>query len=68
MDYGGETGEVDVFKGANAGLVVAEIELDSEDGPFERPHWVGHEVSGDPRYLNTSLCRHPYSQWSKDKR
>lgn len=68
VDYGGKTWEVDVFEGANAGLIVAEIELDSEDGPFERPPWLGEEVSGDPRYLNTSLCQRSYSQWTEDER
>ncbi|NUM56166.1 MAG: CYTH domain-containing protein [Candidatus Hydrogenedentes bacterium] len=68
VEYGGKTWEVDVFEGANAGLVVAEIELDSEDEPYERPPWLGTEVSGDPRYLNTSLCQHPYSQWAEDER
>jgi len=63
VEYGGKTWEVDVFEGANAGLVVAEIELDTEDEPFARPPWVGAEVSGDPRYLNTSLCQHPFTRW-----
>lgn len=68
VEYGGRTWEVDVFEGANAGLVVAEIELDSEDEPFEPPPWLGREVSGDPRYLNTSLCKRPYSEWSTEER
>lgn len=68
VEYGGKTWEVDVFEGANAGLVVAEIELDSEDEVFERPPWLGREVSGDPRYLNTSLCQRPYSEWSPEER
>jgi len=55
--------EVDVFSGANAGLVVAEVELQSEDEPFERPDWVGQEVSQDPRYLNVNLVRHPFCEW-----
>lgn len=68
VEYGGKIWEVDVFEGANAGLIVAEIELDSEDEPFDRPPWLGREVSGDPRYLNTSLCRYPYAQWTEDER
>lgn len=56
--------EVDVFHGLNQGLVLAEIELDSVDEAFERPDWLGEEVSGDPRYFNTYLSRHPYSGWS----
>lgn len=55
--------EVDVFKGANAGLVVAEIELSHEDEIFERPAWLGEEVSDDPRYYNVSLASHPYKDW-----
>jgi len=55
--------EVDVFEGANAGLVVAEVELDSEDQPFDRPSWLGDEVSADPRYRNSALAQRPYSTW-----
>ena len=57
--------EVDEFLGENAGLAVAEIELPSEEAPFDRPHWVGAEVTGDKRYYNSSLIRFPYSQWDK---
>ncbi len=63
LEHRGHTWEVDVFEGANAGLVVAEIELDAEDEDFERPPWVGAEVSHDPRYYNVCLVRHPYSEW-----
>lgn len=55
--------EVDVFDGDNKGLIVAEIELESEDDVFELPSWVGQEVSGDARYYNSMLSKHPYSQW-----
>ncbi|KAA6185630.1 CYTH domain-containing protein [Thiohalocapsa marina] len=55
--------EVDVFAGANAGLVMAEVELDSEDEAFERPDWAGREVTGDRRYYNASLAQHPFSTW-----
>ena len=55
--------EVDEFLGDNAGLVVAEIELGSVDEPFEKPEWIGEEVSGDPRYYNSNLVAHPYSAW-----
>ncbi len=58
--------EVDEFHGVNEGLVVAEIELPREDTPFEKPDWVGKEVSGDPRYYNAMLATHPYSTWPKD--
>lgn len=57
--------EVDVFHGANEGLVVAEIELASEDEPFPRPEWLGEEVSSDARYFNCNLAEHPYSKWRR---
>ena len=60
---GRHTWEVDVFHGDNEGLVVAEIELSSEDDPFDRPDWLGEEVTGDPRYYNSSLRAHPYPEW-----
>lgn len=60
---GGFTWEVDEFFGDNAGLVVAEIELTSEDQAFERPDWVGDEVTHDPRYFNANLVLHPFSTW-----
>ena len=62
---GRHTWEVDEFHGDNEGLVVAEIELDAEDDPFERPAWVGAEVTGDRRYYNSCLIRHPYKDWKK---
>ncbi len=55
--------EIDEFLGANAGLVVAEIELMSEDEAFVQPDWVGQEVTGEARYYNSSLVRLPFSQW-----
>ncbi len=55
--------EIDEFEGDNAGLVVAEIELDHPDEDFERPGWLGEEVTHDVRYYNTSLCRHPFKDW-----
>jgi len=63
IEHAGMVWEVDEFLGANAGLVVAEIELASEDQPFEKPEWIGVEVSGDARYYNANLIRHPFSQW-----
>ena len=56
--------EVDVFAGDNAGLVVAEVELPSEDAPFTRPSWLGAEVTHDARYFNSSLSRHPFGSWT----
>ena len=55
--------EIDVFKGENAGLVVAEVELESADQDIELPSWCGQEVSDDPRYYNVNLVEHPYSKW-----
>ena len=63
VPHGGHLWEVDVFSGANQGLVVAEIELASEDQPFSRPDWLGREVSHDPRYFNSQLSREPFSSW-----
>ena len=55
--------EIDEFIGDNAGLIVAEIELDSEDERFDRPAWVGKEVTEDERYYNFNLAQRPFSQW-----
>lgn len=55
--------EVDKFRGENAGLVIAEIELRAEDEVFEHPDWLGEEVTGDARYYNASLVKQPYSKW-----
>ena len=60
---GKHTWEIDVFHGENEGLILAEIELASEDEPFERPDWIRQEVSGDRRYYNSMLTKHPYKQW-----
>jgi len=64
LEYDDVTWEVDVFKGENSGLVVAEVELESENQIVELPDWVGPEVTRDPRYLNANLAKTPYSQWS----
>jgi adenylate cyclase len=61
--HGGHTWEVDEFLGENAGLVVAEIELTNENEAFDKPDWIGEEVTGDARYYNSSLVRTPYSLW-----
>jgi len=57
LPAGPHTWEIDVFSGRHAGLVLAEIELSSEDEPFDRPDWLGDEVTGDPRYLNSTLAK-----------
>lgn len=61
----GKTWEVDVFHGENEGLVIAELELSSETETFEKPPWVGEDVSSDPRYFNSSLAKNPYSTWGR---
>jgi adenylate cyclase len=60
---GDHTFEVDEFYGDNQGLVVAEIELGSEDESFEKPGWLGEEITGDVRYYNAMLMKNPYSRW-----
>ena len=57
------TWEIDVFEGANSGLVIAEIELTDTEETFRKPDWAGADVSEDPRYYNISLLAHPYTSW-----
>jgi CYTH domain-containing protein len=64
IDTGRHVWEVDEFHGDNEGLVVAEIELAAADEVFDRPAWIGREVSDDPRYFNANLVAHPYRSWS----
>lgn len=59
----GNTWEIDVFEGDNKGLEIAEIELKSEDQQFAIPEWIGEEVSGDPKYFNSSLINSPFVDW-----
>ncbi len=66
LDHAGMTWEVDEFHGENEGLVVAEIELESENQAFDTPPWLGEEVSHDRRYLNSSLSKHPYREWADE--
>lgn len=63
VDHAGRRWEIDEFEGDNAGLIVAEIELESVDATFERPGWLGDEVTCDIRYYNANLMREPYSRW-----
>lgn len=65
VPVGDRTWEIDEFSGENSGLVVAEIELPDEAAAFARPVWLGAEVTGDPRYLNSSLAVHPYAYWPR---
>lgn len=64
IKHGNHTFEVDEFHDWNAGLMIAEIELDSEYEHFEKPEWLGEEVSGDARYYNAALTSNPYKNWN----
>ncbi|MEI7830778.1 MAG: CYTH domain-containing protein [Prolixibacteraceae bacterium] len=63
VNLGSHTFEIDEFYGENQGLVVAEIELSHEDEAFDKPSWLGLEVTGDVRYYNSALMKYPYSSW-----
>lgn len=63
IKVGNHTFEVDEFHGENEGLVIAEIELNSENEVFERPNWLGEEVTNDKRYYNSYLSNHPFKNW-----
>ncbi len=65
IPFGGFIWEVDAFLGDNAGLVVAEIELESETQEFTKPDWIGGEVSADSRYANANLFKHPFCRWDQ---
>ena len=63
IEHGNHTFEVDVFFGANNGLIIAEVELQDENESFSRPDWLGKEVTGDPKFYNVALSKTPYSEW-----
>lgn len=63
VPHAGQEWEVDEFHGANQGLVVAELELESESAAFARPAWLGQEVTDDPRYYNVALAAQPWTRW-----
>ena len=63
LPVGRHTWEIDVFEAENEGLVVAEIELDDEDESFDRPEWLGDEVTSDPRFFNSNLVKAPFRDW-----
>lgn len=63
VEHAGRVFEVDEFRGDNAGLVVAELELEAADAPFERPEWLGEEVTDQARYYNLALASRPYRSW-----
>jgi adenylate cyclase len=64
VEAGNHVFEIDEFLGDNQGLVIAEIELGDENEHFERPVWLGEEVTGIPKYYNAMLVKNPYSRWS----
>lgn len=64
--YRGFMWEVDEFLGENSGLVIAEIELEAENTHFDKPDWIGQEVSNDYRYATSNLIENPYKNWRKD--
>ncbi|HLW42288.1 MAG TPA: CYTH domain-containing protein [Flavobacterium sp.] len=65
VPFGEVVFEVDVFEGANQGLVIAEVELQSEGQIFEKPDWLGEELTGDKRYYNAYLSVHPFTTWNR---
>ncbi len=68
VNHAGHLWEIDEFHGNNAGLVVAEIELTTEDEAFDTPHWLGKEVTEYARYYNLALAQRPYSQWHDEEK
>ena len=62
-EYKGFVWEVDEFLGENQGLIIAELELESENQVFIKPEWIGKEVTGDPKYFNSNLIHRPFSMW-----
>ena len=64
IKYGNHIFEVDEFLGKNEGLVIAEIELSNENEGFEKPNWLGKEVTGDVKYYNSQLSKKPFTNWS----
>ena len=63
VPFKGNTFEVDIFKKKNKGLILAEIELNEENQIFEKPNWLGKEVTGDIRYYNAVLQKYPFTEW-----
>jgi CYTH domain-containing protein len=63
VTHAGRLWEIDEFGGENAGLIIAEVELESEHASVDLPPWIGREVSGDPRYFNSNLVKHPFRSW-----
>jgi len=63
VEHKGHTWEIDIFEGSNQGLIIAEIELESEDEDFSLPKWVSEEVTDDVKYFNANLVERPYRDW-----
>ena len=68
VERDGLTWEIDVFEGANTGLVVAEVELTTADQEFPRPAWLGSELTAEQRYYNHALAKRPFGEWSEAER
>ena len=68
VEHAGNIWEIDEFAEENAGLIVAELELASEDATFEKPEWLGAEVTQSRQYYNLALAAHPYLQWTEAER
>jgi adenylate cyclase len=66
VDYAGHTWEVDEFLAENAGLIIAELELPAEDTPFERPPWLGAEITDEERFYNVRLSQKPFRHWPEN--
>ncbi len=64
----GQTWEVDVFRGENDGLIIAEVELDDENQAIELPTWLGREITSVPRYFNAALAMHPFTKWQAEEK
>ena len=63
VNYKGHIFDIDIFKGMNEGLNIAEIELNSEEDTFEKPKWLGKEITGIKKYYNSQLCQNPFTKW-----
>ena len=67
IEFGGHKWEIDEFQAENKGLVLAEVEIENENEEVNLPGWIGKEVTGDVKYYNVNLVKHPYSKWKKHK-
>lgn len=68
VNYGSHVFEIDEFYGENEGLILAEVELNAPDEPFEKPPFLGREVTGDRRFYNSCMRAHPYCEWKEEIR